>query len=78
MKALDLRQPFDRKGRDARSGLRPETMLGAETVARRRRSASASRAWPAETVLRGRACRYLVIAGSLGFAALVTAIGSFG
>jgi hypothetical protein len=29
-------------------------------------------------VLRGRAYRYLVIAGSLGFAALVMALGSFG
>jgi hypothetical protein len=78
MKALDLRRPVDRKGRSARSGLRPETAPGAETVAHRRRSASASHAWPAETVLRGRAYRYLVIAGSLGFAALVMALGSFG
>ncbi len=72
MKALEVRRPVDRKGRGVRSGLRPER------VAHRRRSASASRAWPADTVLRGRAYRYLVIAGALGFAALVTAIGSFG
>lgn len=44
---------------------------------RRTRPARAPGAWPPETVLRGRAQRYLLLAGSLGFAALVAALGSF-
>lgn len=70
MKAIGVLRPVDPKYR-VRSGLRPKR------DARRRRTAPVSGAWPEETVLRGRAYRYLLIAGSLGFAALVGALGSF-